>query len=195
VTKGRIAVEASLADRSAVAEERVMNESLVMTVIGKDRPGLVETLAAIVDEHGGNWEESRMVRLAGEFAGLLRVEAPAERIEALAEALGGVEALTLTWERGAGGAEPPATRLLRLEVVGHDHPGIVRRLAATLAAWDINIEELESELTNAPMSGEMLFRARASLRAPESVGVDSLERQLEELAADLMVDVELHHPD
>ncbi len=168
-----------------------MNESLVMTLIGKDRPGLVETLAAIVDEHGGNWEESRMVRLAGEFAGLLRVEAPAERIEAMAEALGAVEALTLTWERGAGEAEPPATKLLRLEVVGQDHPGIAHRLAATLAARGINIEELESELTDAAMSGEPLFRAKASLRAPESVEGDDLERQLEELAADLMVDVEL----
>ncbi|MDH3524881.1 MAG: ACT domain-containing protein [Acidobacteriota bacterium] len=171
-----------------------MNESLVMTVIGKDRPGLVERLAAIVGEHGGNWEESRMVRLAGEFAGLLRVKVPAERIEAMAEALGRVEELTLIWERGVAEAEQPATRRLRVEVVGQDHPGIVHRLAATLAARGINIEELESELVHAPMSGERLFRATASLRAPESVGVESLERQLEELAADLMVDVELHEP-
>ena len=43
-------------------------ESLVVTVIGKDRPGLVELVSAVVEEYGGDWVESRMSRLAGEFA-------------------------------------------------------------------------------------------------------------------------------
>ena len=42
-----------------------MEESLVMTVMGEDRPGLVEALARTVSERGGNWLESRMSHLAG----------------------------------------------------------------------------------------------------------------------------------
>jgi glycine cleavage system regulatory protein len=52
------------------------NASLVLTVIGADRPGLVETLAQTIAEHGASWLESRMAHLAGHFVGLLRVSVP-----------------------------------------------------------------------------------------------------------------------
>ena len=116
-----------------------MNESLVMALIGKDRPGLVKSLAAVVEEHGGNWQESRMVQLAGEFAGLLRVEAPSNRVDGLLAALAELEDLTVTVERARSAPEDAATRLLKLELVGQDHPGIVilirrRRRIAECAA-------------------------------------------------------------
>ena len=60
-----------------------------MTVIGPDRTGLVDAVAALVTEHGGNWLESRMSRLGGHFAGILRVEAPEEREKGLVAALEG----------------------------------------------------------------------------------------------------------
>src|SRR4051812_3506563 len=49
------------------AYQREMQIPLVMTIIGPDRPGLVELLASLVAEHGGNWLESRMSHLAGQF--------------------------------------------------------------------------------------------------------------------------------
>ena len=64
-----------------------MNLPLVMTIISPDRTGLVESVARAVAEHGGNWLESRMCRLGGEFAGILRVELPAEKKSALLAAL------------------------------------------------------------------------------------------------------------
>ncbi len=172
-----------------------MKESMVMTVIGKDRPGLVESLSAIIEEHDGNWEESRMVQLAGEFAGLLHVHVPAPRAADLEAALGGLDRISVVVQRVP--AEPSAddtTHFLQLEVVGQDHPGIVRRLAAAIAAREVNVEELETELESAPMSGEQLFRARARLRAPRSVGLDELAQDLEQLAADLMVELRLDEP-
>ena len=77
-------------------------ESLVVTVIGKDRPGLVELVSAVVEEHGGDWVESRMSRLAGEFAGILRVSVPAARADALSEGLEGLrsDGLRVVVERG-----------------------------------------------------------------------------------------------
>ena len=168
-----------------------MNESLVMTLIGKDRPGLVESLATVVQEHGGNWEESRMVQLAGKFAGLLRVQAPSNRVDGLLAALTELEELSVTVERVRTASEDVATQLLRLELVGQDHPGIVRAFAEAVAKQRINIEELDSRLVDAPMSGAPLFRASALLHAPASVEIDVLQAELEQLAADLMVDIQL----
>ncbi|MGL4399643.1 MAG: glycine cleavage system protein R, partial [Luteolibacter sp.] len=64
-----------------------MTHSIVMTVLGGDRPGLVNSLAATVASHGGNWLESRMARLAGQFAGIVRIECPAATVDALIAAL------------------------------------------------------------------------------------------------------------
>ena len=64
-----------------------MQRMLVMTVIGPDRTGLVDSVAGLVAEHGGNWLESRMSRLGGHFAGILRVEVPSEKEPALVAAL------------------------------------------------------------------------------------------------------------
>src|SRR3954462_12634812 len=68
------------------------NTSLVLTVLGQDRPGLVESIARVVAEHGGNWIESRMAHVAGHFAGILRVEIGANQSEALTAALRGLAA-------------------------------------------------------------------------------------------------------
>lgn len=168
-----------------------MRESMVVTVIGHDRPGLVETLSALVEEHGGNWEESRMVHLAGEFAGLLHVHLPAERTADLERALGDLEEISAVVRSSDRPPEPSDAGYLEIELLGHDHPGIVRRLAATLAARGINIEELETELVSAPMAGNLLFHARSRLRAPEGADLDELEGALQELAGDIAVDIRL----
>lgn len=167
-----------------------MKQSLVMTVIGKDRPGLVESLSAIIEKHGGNWEESRMVQLAGEFAGLLHVNVPAERAAELEAALSSLEKLSVTVARAPeASSAPAATHIIELEIEGQDHPGIVHRVAEVVAAKDVNIEELESEISSAPMSGQKMFRARARVQMPKSVSLDDLTDDLEELADDLMVEM------
>jgi glycine cleavage system regulatory protein len=167
-----------------------MRTSLVLTVIGADRPGLVEQLAALVLAAGANWEESRMARLAGEFAGLLRVNVDAERADALAATLTSLDAegLTVVIKRSVD-AEPGAFRTCDLDLVGDDHPGIISDISRVLARHRVNIEELETEVTSAPMSGDALFRARARLRMPSTMDVDELRGVLEAIAGDLMVEV------
>lgn len=169
-----------------------MRTSLVLTVIGDDKPGIVEQLSDQVLATGANWEESRMARLAGKFAGILRVSVEPAQAEALAAKLRTLTAggLTVVVERsGDGGA--PAARTMRLEVVGNDHPGIVRDISRALAQHHVNIEELETDITGAPMSGDPLFRARASVRVPGDVTIDRLRGVLEALAGELMVDLTL----
>ena len=170
-----------------------MRKSLVLTVIGDDRPRIVEALADQVLAAGGNWEESRMSRLAGKFAGLLRVSVEAGRASELTRGLTALQGgLTIVVEETD---ETPASAgpALRLELVGNDHPGIIRDISRALAQQRINIEELETGVASAPMSGELLFRARALVRLPPSVTVESLRVQLEALAGELMVDIDVEH--
>jgi glycine cleavage system regulatory protein len=162
-----------------------------MTVIGKDRTGLVESVARLVADHGGNWLESRMCRLGGEFAGLLRVHVPSERRAALEQALGQLTGLTIIVRVDEPAPTSHATRLATLEVVGQDRPGIVREVTHALAALHVNVEELATECLSAPMSGEQLFQARAKLLLPANVVVDDLRRSLEKAVVGMTMEISL----
>ena len=168
-----------------------MRTSLVLTIIGTDRPGIVETISDQVLAARANWEESRMARLAGKFAGILRVSVDAARAEALTTRLQTANpGLTVVVE-GTGDGPQPGFRTFRLELLGNDHPGIIRDISRVLAQNGVNIEDLETDVTSAPMSGETLFRARATVRTPPSVGLEWLRTRLEALAGELMVDLSL----
>jgi glycine cleavage system regulatory protein len=169
-----------------------MRTSLVLTLLGDDKPGIVEQLSERIVATGANWEESRMARLAGKFAGVLRLSVDEARADALAATLAELDSdgLRVVVERG-GEATAGAARTIHLEVLGNDHPGIVRDIARLLAQHQVNIEELESDVSSAPMSGDLLFRARATLSVPAAVSVERLREILEALAGEIMVDVEL----
>lgn len=161
-----------------------------MTVLGQDRTGLVESIARVVAEHGGNWLESRMCRLGGEFAGILRVHVPAERRAALEQALARLNDLQIVAKadepRPVGGVQ-----FATLEVLGPDRPGIVREISHALAAQGVNVEELSTECVSAPMSGEPLFRASAKLGLPAGVALSALRQSLELAVTGLTVEVTL----
>jgi glycine cleavage system regulatory protein len=169
--------------------------TLVLTVIGDDRSGLVSALSGVIADHGGSWERSQMARLAGKFAGIVLVAVPDESAEALIAELGPLGSqglLDVTVERAADEA-PASSDLTRLtlELVGADRPGIVHDISAALAARAVSIEELHTATREAPMVGGMLFEATAILLAPPSVPIAELQTVLEELANELMVDIAL----
>jgi glycine cleavage system regulatory protein len=165
--------------------------SLVLTILGPDRPGLVERLSSVITEHSGNWVESRMAHLAGQFAGILRVELPAERVEAFRHSCVELERDGLRCLLGSEklSDRPEQLRILKLELVGQDRPGIVREISQALAKHGVNVEELDTGIESAPMSAEMLFFARARLAVPERISIEQLRSVLEPIGNDLMVDV------
>ncbi|BDG05842.1 glycine cleavage system protein R [Anaeromyxobacter oryzae] len=170
---------------------------LVLTLIGPDRPGIVEALAEPIAAHGGNWLESRMAHLAGKFAGILRIEVPPSNVTALVQALDALEqrGLRVVVEPSTPAAAEAPRRIMELDLVGLDRPGIVREISRTLVAHGVNIEELVTDRTTAPMTAEPLFRARARVQLPASADVASLRGRLERLAGDLMVEVKLVEPE
>ena len=163
--------------------------SLILTVVGPDRPGLVRALAEAVAARSGSWLESRMARLAGQFAGIVLVEAP----DSLLDDLHALESqgLRITVQNATSGPAVATGNLrLALEVVGNDRPGIVRDISQVLAASGVNIEELTTGVVSGSFSGETLFRVMAVLRAPDMAAMDAVRAGLELLGNELMVDIQ-----
>lgn len=165
----------------------------VITFIADDRPGLIERLAAVVGDHGGNWLESRMANLAGKFAGIVRVALPAVRAAEFDRAARGLQAVGLTvaieelQPQPAAGAERP----YRLDILGHDRPGIVREFSSALARRGINVYDMRSDITSAPMSGDPLFTASAEIDVPRDLDLDELRARLESIADELLIEYTL----
>lgn len=191
----RFATKAPMIRRTvALTEERQpMITSLVLTVIGPDRPGIVSQLAARAQGLGANWAGSRMATLAGQFAGMVHLEVPTENADALASALQELQSpdLRVVIARSGGPPAPAGHRLVKIELVGHDRQGIVRDLSAIFAQRNVSIEELHTEVASAAMSGEHLFKVKALLRVPDAIQNDDLRRGLEALANEMMVDISL----
>ena len=171
---------------------RAMSHSLLLTVVGPDRPGLVERLAGLVAAHDGNWLESRLVHLGGHFAGVVRVVVPPDRQSALRAALAALagEGLAVSATEAAAVPGGPA-RTVRLEVVGLDRPRIVSEIASVVARHGLNVEEFTSEVTSAPMTAEPLFVARLKLAASAGADLGGVRADLEKIAGELMVEVTL----
>ena len=168
---------------------------IVITLIGLDRPGLVEALAAVVAQHGGNWLEARLAHLAGQFAGIVRINVAEEQVAALQTALARLESSGLRVVAETGTSAPStAGRLMEVELLGLDRPGLVREVSHILARRQVNVEDLATEVYSAPMTGDAMFRARARVTVPVDVDAQELRASLQRLARDLMVDISLAEP-
>ncbi|MBI5898554.1 MAG: glycine cleavage system protein R [Rhodocyclales bacterium] len=165
--------------------------SLILTVIGDDRPGLVGELSAVISGHGGSWQQSSMAQLAGKFAGIVEVAVDADQAEALKVALAGLEGLKVSAESAAMQKSAPRGRRLKLALVGHDRIGIVREVSQVLAHHAVNVESLETRTSSAPMSAALLFHATAELTADSGLDASALTQELERISNDLMVDITL----
>lgn len=162
-----------------------------MSVIGTDRPGLVELIASRIKGCGGNWLESRMCHLGGQFAGILHIDVSLNDRESLIREIQSLESeglSVLVKDSGEAPAEE-CQQVAVIEIVGQDRPGIVSQISNAFAKRGVNVEELNTECRSAPMSGEPLFEARARVCIPQDCDTDALRSDLETIAADLMVDV------
>lgn len=167
-----------------------MNQ-LVITIVGKDHPGIVESLSAVVAQHDGNWLSSSMSNLAGQFAGIIEVTVADDRREALAAAFNELPGLKVRSVVGDTPTEVGEFPMAELEVVGSDHPGIVKRLTKVLKDNGVNLLQFATWTESAPNSGEELFRAVAEFEMFPALDMESLKADLEELAEDIAVDIEL----
>ena len=170
--------------------------TFTLTCIGDDRPGLVSDLSAPISAHGASWQRSQMARLGGKFAGILLLDVPDDRADPLVSDLTALKSvgLLVTLERSDQPAEQQSLHLT-LELLGADRPGIVAEISSALAEQRVSINELSTDVREAPMSGGQLFEAHAVLEAPPTTSLDDLRSMLEAIADELMVEISLSDAD
>ncbi|ASJ72645.1 glycine cleavage system protein R [Granulosicoccus antarcticus] len=169
------------------------NKTILITVAGPDRPGMVSALAEVVAGHDGNWLESRMANLGGQFAGILRVEVNEARQEALLTAVQSLDSASLhvTLLPVEDAVAPTTGRDVELELLGQDQPGIVRDISRVLSDVGVSVQAFDTFLEEASMAGGMLFHAHAQLSVPTSLSTEELHERLQELSDSLMIDINL----
>lgn len=170
---------------------RTFMKNIVVTFVGKDKPGLVDQLAALIVKHSGNWLGSSMSHLAGQFAGIIQVELPELELAKFSLAIGKLEDLSLTIQQGHNTTtDIEAEELLNIAIVCNDRGGIVQEITQALHSVDANIEQLGSQLESAANTGHILFRAHITALLPQHSSVEQLQEAIEKIGDDVMVDIE-----
>jgi len=166
--------------------------SVILSVIGSDRPGLTEALAGAVLSAGGNWLESHLSRLGGLYVGSVLVELEADRLEELRSAVRAVDARGLEVRVAPASDAPSAAgEVLHFALVGQDRPGIVREVTAILSGLQVNIEAFDTRISAEPHSGAPLFHMEARLRLPAEQNAATVRARLEDISGEIMVDISL----
>ncbi|WP_325891810.1 glycine cleavage system protein R [Grimontia sp. NTOU-MAR1] len=162
-------------------------KQLVITLIGTDRPGLVETLSDTVFQHHGSWQASSLSKLAGKFAGIVQIDIKEENVNALTDALNNIPDLNVLIAEAAHQAETDTTTHT-LSVTGNDRPGIVQEVTREIAKFGININNLETNAESAANFGGVIFKAEFDLDIVNNISLDDLGEALEGLSDDLIVE-------
>lgn len=191
----RFATKAPMIRKSVVLTEDsdATTTSLIVTLVGPDRHGIVSQLSERAERYGANWAASRLTRLAGEFAGTVHLEVPHGHADALVTALRELSSsgLQVVVARSSSASVPASLRAVELELVGDDRIGIVSTLTKILAERGVSIENLHTEILRSGVSGKQTFKIGAHLLLPASLSVDALRQELGALAHDMTLDIAL----
>ncbi len=168
-----------------------MANSLVLTICAHDRPGVMQLISKTITESGGNWLESRMARLGGQFAGIVRIESSEDNLSQLTENLQSLSSEGISVEIHDQGdlSDAPYTRCLRLDIYGNDRPGLVSQLTQAVSGAGANIEELNTSIESAAMAGHPIFHACGTVCVPDSTDEQELISAVEALSDDLNVEI------
>lgn len=168
----------------------MINSSLILTLVSDDKPGVVETVSQTVTAHSGSWLKSRMSYMSGKFAGIIAVSINNGNLEALLQDLEALkdQGIQITTEQSTKKLNNEHCQEYQLQLTSLDRPGIIREVSQVLAEKNVNLIELSSEISSAPMSGEPLFEATALVAVPQNVSIDDLTDRLESIANDLMIE-------
>jgi len=168
-----------------------MTASLVLTICAHDRPGVMNRISNIIVDNGGNWLESRMARLGGQFAGIVRIQCSEQHLDKLTDALMALaaEAISVQIHNQGDLSDHPYSRCLQLDIFGNDRPGIVSQLTQAICHAGANIEELNTTIESAPMAGHPIFHASGTVCLPDTTDEQTLIDAVEDLSDDLNVEI------
>lgn len=169
-----------------------MKQSIVMTVLGDDSAGLVKSLSELIVQYQGEWLESNMAHLSGKFAGILMINLPTDKIDEFCQQLSLSKfGLQVSFEKVSQQEKDNSIISYSLDLIGQDQAGIVNKLSSALAKININVEQLHTEVIDASMSGEHLFKAEVTLGVPATISEENLQDAINNIANELVLDIEL----
>lgn len=161
-------------------------ETFAITVVGRDRPGIIADVTGAIAAHGGNLEDSSMSLLRGTFAWMLTVSFDGVGLDELDRSLEPIRgtdliaaAYSISSELGPSGG--PDISEWQLTVHGADRPGIVSALARVLAEHGGNITDLTTTLA------ADLYVVVADFTLPVGADVDGLAASLRQVADEVGV--------
>lgn len=160
---------------------------LVISCIGPDQTGLVDTLSKVINQHNGNWQVSSLHHLSGYFAGVIEVAVTEEQTKSLAEAIKAINGLSCQIEVAEPNLLPVESNLV-LELTANDRAGIVQDVSSVIHQQGGNLVKLVSSQDSAAHSGQVMFKAKVQIAIADG-HTDALIESLEQLADDLMVDI------
>ena len=164
-------------------------KTVVITMIGKDRAGLVDSLAKHIYAQDGNWLASNFARMAGQFAGFVEVHIPKEKHDDLIASLNSIDELNVQSVTSAPEHSVQQTNSLVINIMGNDKPGIVQEVTAILNQFSLSIVRMDSCCESAPNWGSLMFKANIIIDVPANIVVDDIAEALENVANDLVVDI------
>jgi glycine cleavage system transcriptional repressor len=170
---------------------QTMSSNLVISVLGKDRPGIVNELSECILDAGGNIADSRMSILGGDFAVILMVSGnwnTVAKIESQLAQLAETLDMTITSRRTE---QRPVRRDLLpygVDVVALDHPGIVHHLASFFSARDINIQGMDTSTYCAAHTGTPMFNVHMTVEIPARLHIATLREDFMEFCDQLNLD-------
>ena len=170
-----------------------MSQSLVITAIGADRPGIVNELTEVLLNAGLNVEDSRMSVLGGEFAVMLLVSGNSASIDSLKqqkESLSDSLNLNLLIKPTTSRTSDDDHVSYKVTVEGMDNPGIVHKLARYLSQHSINIVNMQTDSGHAPHTGTPMFTVNMLIDIPAEQNLEQLENDFAALCDELSMDAE-----
>ncbi len=171
-----------------------MPKNIVLTLTGRDKVGIVDSVTSVIAERSGNVESSRMARLGGEFAMLMLVAVPDKEFTNLDRDFQqlreeGYQVSLLPTEDDSN--KYAGWLPYEIEVTGADHEGIIHDISHHLASQGINIESMDTSSTPAPMSGTPLFTMKGIVLVPPQLIFHVWSDALEEIGDNLNVSVKV----
>jgi glycine cleavage system regulatory protein len=160
---------------------------LVLTIIGRDRAGVVATLADVVRFHEGNWKRSELAEIAGTFAGVVVVEVGDDRVDELLTNLLILrdQGLHVTAQQVEEPVVAPDTDDVRLRLTGEDRPGVVHEISTAISDAGISISRLGTVTDLPGDDGAKRFEITIQLTVPVGADLDAVLDSIMDAAAGL----------
>lgn len=166
---------------------------LILFLVGKDRPGIVDDVSRLLFDRGANIEDSRMASMGGAFSIMTLFSCSPEQLKTIRTELESLK--QMGFEVSLHEAEDPvsapkrAELPLKIEVTAMDHPGIVQKVVHVLRRHEVNIESLNTQVTKAPLSGAPIFGLVLEAGVPAERSITTIKEELSALAAEMNLDL------